>query len=545
MHALGALAGIEVVKRIGEFVERSIGGQAAIQKFSEATGIAAEEVAALGKVGFEADVSMEGVQGTLMSVASATGQAAMGIGRNVKLFQALKISAKDSTGQVKSSIDVLEELADKFKGMSASQRLAIAGRLGIDANMAAMMAEEGSAGFRAKYNSARSAGILTNSDYEQADKTEKAFERMQKTIQSVVVVVANALSPWVEKVLNTFQGWWKTNRPEVVARIKSAFAELAGWIEKLWEYLNHAWESGKDFHKTLKDIGVEGAIVKTVIGGLILYKVGAWALAGAAGVSALTASMLALKIRALAVTLLIGGLAIGIALLIEDINVWRKDGDSVLKDLSQKWPVAVPIVTGLILAMAGAWVLVKLGVVGAIARMIPAILSLTAAQWALLAPFLLFIAGVAGMAIAANDLKESWNPVMQWFEEVWDGIADQIAMVVNAASEAASFLGIEIPKMSENHQRDRFQKMKEDAFNATPAYSTLGGPMMDPMQKFSPAFDMQSKNAMFPTTTVSGTTINIKTTDPEKAGRAAVGALADLAKGNISTARNAQSSVER
>jgi hypothetical protein len=340
MHALGALAGIELVKRLGAFVERSIAGAASVQKFSEATGIAAEDIAALGKVGFEADVSMETMQGSIMGVARATGQAAMGIGRNVKLFQSLGINAKDSSGKVKSSIAIMGEFADKFKGMGDTQRLAIAGRLGIDANLAAMMAKEGGAGFLKKYEAARGSGVLTAEDYEQADQTEKAFERIHKTIGSITTLIANQLGPSLRKGLDGFQAWFKENRVVIVERIRRAMSALSTVIVGVWNVGVKLYQVLVKLYEFFNKNERAGQALRAALAAIVVVKIVEY-------IAAATQAVIAFGVATRSVltpwALLIGG----VVLLVQDWMAFKDGEESVFKDLSEWHPVLLQLLQDL------------------------------------------------------------------------------------------------------------------------------------------------------------------------------------------------------
>jgi len=71
VEALGVAFGLELVKQVGEFVERSVGAAAAVQDFSEVTDMSAEKVAALGRVAVENSSSMEAMQGAIMGISVA------------------------------------------------------------------------------------------------------------------------------------------------------------------------------------------------------------------------------------------------------------------------------------------------------------------------------------------------------------------------------------------------------------------------------------------------------------------------------------------
>jgi TP901 family phage tail tape measure protein len=115
-----------------------------------------------------------------------------------------------------------------------------------------------------------------------------------------------------------------------------------------------------------------------------------------------------------------------------------------------------------------------------------------AAAWiAVNAPLLLAVVGIAGLAYAAYKLYEAWNPVSQWFAELWDDALDgvgkyldsiktlaKVAKFIPGLSGLAGAVDI-IPDIGTNHRAERNRKFNEDALNRQAPYSSLGGPMRE------------------------------------------------------------------
>lgn len=137
---------------------------------------------------------------------------------------------------------------------------------------------------------------------------------------------------------------------------------------------------------------------------------------------------------------------------------------------------------------------VKLGVLAAKGAM----LLLNSATWKAVAawtaanlPMMLYIAGIAGLALIAYQIYEAWNPISQWFTELWDdaldGLGKYMASIKTLAKVARFVPGLSvmanavdlIPDIGTNHRAERNRRFNEEAFNRLAPYSSLGGPMRE------------------------------------------------------------------
>lgn len=509
LEALGIMAGVELAHRFVEFVERAVSGAAAVQEFAETTGIAADKVDSMSRAAADAGVPVEAMREAIMGVFRATGAAAAGFPRYTKLFQQLGLNAKDSTGHVKDAQTMMGELSDKFSKMDAATRIAVAGRLGINARLAALMGEEGSAGMRGRFAETEKNGLLTAEDFERAHGTELALEKLHRTIQGVTTIVANQLSPWLVKALDLFQEWWKANREEVVRGFIGGVRELAGVLKTVGSFLRDVYGFGKDVLDTLDRLGIKGGVLKGIVGAIVAYKLGGWALQAAAGLAQLAVGFGGLQ----AATLFVGLLAGAIALLVQDIYVFYKGGNSLIGQLSEEWPGALE---------AAQLLVVALGV---------ALTALVTGS----GPLSLAVAAIGGFALAGKDLKDNWEPVLRWFEDRWDEVADTIAENINTMSAPlralAGLLGIKIPTMDEHHGRTRLQKKIDADFNAKAPYQEFtngNGPLRE-VSDMTPRWNMLTKvrynqnpavaGAAGAGATFTGTVVNIYNRNAEEAAK--------------------------
>jgi hypothetical protein len=322
----------------------------------------------------------------------------MGIGRGALLFQKYGLAAKDASGNALSGMEVMGNVAEKMSKLGTNERVAMAGRLGIDPLLAKQMAEMGRAKFMNEIAEAEKGGILSENDYKVADATSIAFAQLHGTVKKFVALIAIQLGPTIQQVTKAFQGWVKENRELIVQKTREVFEKVRAVASMLIG--------------VIVELVKHGTALKIVLGLLIALKMGekfgTWVrplmdvvaslTKGAGAAEGMKAGLAGLK------SIATGGLIAAIALLVEDLWAFSNGGDSVTGWLLERFPYAVEVAKGAIALLSGALVAMVSGS----------------------GPLGLLVAGIGGFVIAAQNLKDSWNPVMQWFGERWDRIADKV-----------------------------------------------------------------------------------------------------------------------
>ena len=367
-----AVFSFEIIKRVGEFVESSIEASAHTYKMAEAFDLSATKMAAMQRVAVEHGASAESIIEAYTGISQMAGQAALGIGRGARMFQQLGLHAKDATGKAQSGLAVMGDVADKLAKLSTTERLGIAGRLGIDPVLAKKMAEMGRKEFMAEVAKAEGKSILSEHDYKVAEETEIAFGKLKKTVSSFVTLVAIQLGPTVQKATKAFTDWVATNRQIIVQRTREYF-------EKIREILSKVVD-------VVKMVAEHGTALKVVLGLIIANKLGATVTGwlgplahlagnlktGAGAAEALKAGFAGIK------TVITGGVLAALGLVIEDLWTFYQGGDSVTGWMMNKFPGGVAVMHE---ALVGLGVLLTAmltgsGPIGALALMLGALLGL-------------------------------------------------------------------------------------------------------------------------------------------------------------------------
>lgn len=401
-----AVFGFEIVKHVGEFVERTIEAAAQVNDLAETFDISAESMAAMGKVAATHSSDLATMAAAYGSVSRMAGQAAMGIGRGAKMFAKLGLHAKDGTGKAKSGIELMGDVVDKLSKKGTTELLGMAGMLGIDPLLAKQMAKMGREQLMKELAQAEKTGLLTNEDYEVADQTDIAFKQLHGTVRSFFTLIAVKLGPTVKELNLAFREWVGKNRDLIKQKTKEFFDRVREVGSKVIDVVS---ELAK--HTTLLKI-IFGAIIAQKMGGAVsgwigpLWKFTAGLKNGAAMAETLKGGLSGVK------SIVTGGLLAALGLAIEDLWAFYQGGESVTGWLLDRFPYAVEVAKGAI-AVLGA-----------------AILGLVTGS----GPLALLAVGLGGFVIAAQDLKDAWNPVMQWLGEQWDRVADKIRLAAKVAA---------------------------------------------------------------------------------------------------------------
>lgn len=124
--AVGAFGLVQVgVMKLAE-------SEAALNDLSERVGATVEEVERFGYVASQSGSSAQALQSSMEGLSRMAGNAATGMAGAVKVFDTLRISATDSSGAVKDTTLLMEEIGQAISGWDKHSQRSILERLGID-----------------------------------------------------------------------------------------------------------------------------------------------------------------------------------------------------------------------------------------------------------------------------------------------------------------------------------------------------------------------------------------------------------------------------
>ena len=204
----GALSVAAVVGGLVSITKAAIDQGDAFNKMSQKTGIAVED---LGKLQYAADlsgVSTEALQKGLTSLAVGMVEAASGAGPMAEEYKKLGISLRNTDGTMKSSLDVLGELADRFQQMpdgveKTNLAVGIFGKK-LGGEMIPLL-NIGAAGLKAMGDEAQSLGLVMSGELaKKSEEFNDNLSRLTKLSSAAGIEIANALIPSLNALITEY-----------------------------------------------------------------------------------------------------------------------------------------------------------------------------------------------------------------------------------------------------------------------------------------------------------------------------------------------------
>lgn len=215
-----------MVKAASEFADT-------MSKAAQIYGSTAEQLSVLKYMADLSGSSFEelGVAMKLMSVRMT--EAASGSREAQALFQQLNVSALDSAGRMKSTNQMLEELADRFAAMpDGAQKTALAVEMfGRSGAQLIPLLNQGSAGIRRMHDETVAFGLVVSSQFgKQAEEFNDNLRRMQLLGEGISLNIAQALIPSINELMSAFLETWKQVGPEFLDNVRLGFVGVANSI---------------------------------------------------------------------------------------------------------------------------------------------------------------------------------------------------------------------------------------------------------------------------------------------------------------------------
>jgi len=252
--------------------------------------------------------SADGMTNSLRSLAIRAAEAARGVGSGVEAFGLLGISATDSNGDLKKSSDLMLEVSQRFKGLSKSQQIELADKLGIRDSI--RLLQQGPAAIRELTDEAMLLGVTTQEDAEAAAEFQDSLTNLWRIIKQVSRTLTRQFAPILKEITDGFIDWWKANR-QIIEQNLPEWIDKATMAIKLLLIATGAWLAMR--------------LVSHIAALITMFK--------GLSIAALAANAAALLLPAL----IAAGVA-ALALLAEDAKKFFEGGDSFIGDMIDKFP---------------------------------------------------------------------------------------------------------------------------------------------------------------------------------------------------------------
>ncbi|WP_375667077.1 MULTISPECIES: phage tail tape measure protein [unclassified Bartonella] len=359
--------------------------------------------------------SAELFQQSLAVLNRRSAQAYAGQKRGMMGFEALGISVKNTSGKLKSTSVLLEEITDKMSKMkSQAQRQHIAALLfGGDGKEMATMLAQGMAPIKELFAKARKGKWLIGADVARyaADLSDK-LGAFKKKIGGIASFIGARFMPVINDMIDGFSKLIDENRDLIQTTV-------ASWAKTLKKVLNDLLNPTSDLRKGISDLTerIKGWFqwLEPLIGEITLFKVGLVALG-----SFIFGPLIAALAAAGAAFV-----SLGYTIMTTPIG-WLMGGIAALFVLYQYWD------------KLNGWVAASLAAVGAvlIASLIPAITAVSSAFISLgiaimTTPIGWIIGGIAALVAAGYLLYKHWDTVISFISKLWDSFYSLCSNVFN------------------------------------------------------------------------------------------------------------------
>lgn len=337
---------------LGLFVTMTARSIDALGDFSEVEGVA---IGSVQELGFAADVSgssMEDMKSSIQGVNRVIGEAALGIGRGKALFKQLGLSARDENGNIRDFDSVLSVVADRMKGLSTQEAIALAEKLGINRSLIPLL-RQGSDALEDLRIEARSFGLVTEEQADQANSLNMALTRWRWLLGSIKDTIALGLMPTMTKVVGELKQWFLENRQIITSGFSLAIRIFTGVLGQFWQWLRSIVSTLIDLVRWLLDFKIVVYALVAAMGIFISLQVARMFGAIAVQIGVAVKAMMALNAATVLMPALIGAIIIAVGLLIDDFLVWQAGGESLIGELLEGFPLVSDVVNGVSKAVNG------------------------------------------------------------------------------------------------------------------------------------------------------------------------------------------------
>lgn len=478
-------------------------------QLSRETGVALESIQELGYAASVNGSSLDAVSASVREMTKRIGEfEQMGGGPAKEVVEKLGISFRDANGQIKSADQVMMDLTDTMQGMTEAERMNVLDKLGIDPSMIQLLSLTGDE-IGSLRERAQRLGVVTKEQGDAVAAYNDSLTTLRFGMQGVQNMVAVGFAPAMTSLVDSFVGVLEANQDWIVGGLTwlgEVITSTMGLLQRMW------------------------LVFAGIAAGFLIAKIAAVGFGTVMGVI-------------LSPVVLITGAIAAVILIIDDLIVAMKGGESVIVDFFQSF-FGIDIVPALQAVVdAVSWLIGKIidlfsplvDAIGSVFKAIAAVFTgdFEGALGHLSDAFSSWIEFVKGLFSALLDgIKGMWGSVLNfiknlamdllpdWAIKLLGGAADVASTAVGAVSDTASAVGGAV----------------SGAASAVGGYATeAAGAVAD---KASAAWDWatgwmgRDEAVSMNTTQVTDNSrveqqvqVNISTNDPQRAGAAVTDSL--------------------
>ena len=183
----------------GAVVTQYLNQADAIGKMSDSLNIDIEELQAWGEAASRAGGSASAFQSTVQGINQRLQEVAKGGGEQFKqTLESLGVSATDTEGKTRGTLDVLSNLAEKAEGIDKEKFVGLAKKLGVDQGTI-MLLQSGKVALEDLIKRQKEIGVYTKEDAQIAAQANDALADLQQSLKAAAAVILRHIVPPLTK----------------------------------------------------------------------------------------------------------------------------------------------------------------------------------------------------------------------------------------------------------------------------------------------------------------------------------------------------------
>ncbi|MEA3330602.1 MAG: hypothetical protein U9Q29_02790 [Campylobacterota bacterium] len=286
----------------------------ALGKQAQTLGLATAELQAWNFAAELGGSSADSMTSSLENLNRVASEASRGMGAGVEVFGMLGMSATGANGQIKSSSQLLEEVADRVSQLdSQAQKLEFLNKIGISSDLLLTL-DQGSEALRKQRLEAKRLGFtLSETAAKDAADFNDEMLRINKIVSGVSNSIGQELMTEITPMLTAFKKWFIANKKIIQQNLKGFLEETIKVLKGIGTIAKRLWNTINSLAKAF----------------------GGWE----KSIMAVGTALLLLNAKALLLPIVLIAVGAAIFLLIEDIVKYFQGVDSAIGDLVEKFPL--------------------------------------------------------------------------------------------------------------------------------------------------------------------------------------------------------------
>lgn len=426
-------------------------------------GMSVEQFQRMKYVAEQNGVAVEQMEGAMGKLNLTLGRAASGRGKEAAaLFARLGIAMRDASGQLRSGMTVLPELADAFV---RNENPAVRARMGMALfgkkwQEIVPLLEAGGKGIEeAQARMSRFKGVMNEEDIDRSREFAKSLRDLEMVSKGFQMTIAKSLVPAIKPLLDGFNDWMAANKKLVSAEVGRMAKDLGHWLSSIdWRGMARSVLAfGQGIGKLVDFVGgPRNALIGLAVVMNVQTIMALGGLVGAVGRAGLAFMGMAAQAYVASNAALLSMMRTGLGA--------SRLVTGPLALLRAGWALLTTTTVSMSGLMSGAFGLVAGGIraVGAalMANPLGIILAIASAAWLIVenwdtvkgwftgfwnwikahAELILTCLGPIGWV--ASTIIEHWEPLKAWFGDFVRWLSDKLRWMVDAAKSVSHAFGI-------------------------------------------------------------------------------------------------------